>query len=267
MEKCADKFMRKRIFLNVTIIYIDEKGVYGSNSGMIKTACEKYKVHYIIVPLGYIYEIAEFLLPAKLSNSQVTVVKRLSKTERKLKATEEVKIPVFEAPESQILNCSEESKERLSKFLGSFKIENKHEVVTYIKKWLILYFAKKYKFTKVFLAHNANAVAAHLFNFAISGRGQNMSSEADYADGKYEGTMFGRVIKDCLDKEVYYYAHLNNIKGIQKRYEDEFINQYMPGKGSKEALIKEFLNRLQVVLIKIIGSFRIYDDYSNANDS
>jgi len=251
LKRCISESTRKKIFLNITVIHIDESAIYPSNPSLVKEFCVKHNFNYIIVPLEYIFCLEEFLLPTEIADTQVTIIKRVPKSQRKAKSPEEEKAPSFAAPESQILTSSEELKMKLNNFISCFSVQSKHEIVTYLKKWMLIYFAQKYKFTKIFLAHNANALAAHLFQLTISGRGQNMASDADYADGRYRGMMFVRVLKDFLDKEIFYYAFLNNIKGIQKKYHEDFNDPILPSKGSNEIVIKSFLNELQVFLINL----------------
>jgi tRNA(Ile)-lysidine synthase TilS/MesJ len=251
LKKCINESTRKKIFMNITVIHIDESVVYPSNPNLVKDLCEKYSFNYIIVPLEHIFTLEEFLLPTKIADTQITVIKRVPKSQRKVKSPEEEKAPSFTPPETETLTSSEESKLKLKQFISCFDIQSKHEIITYLKRWVLMYYARKYKFTKVLLSHNANALAAHLFQLTISGRGQNMASDAEYADGRYEGMMFVKVLKDFLDKELFYYAYLNNIKGIQKRYNEDFNNPILPGKGSNETVIKTFLNGLQVLHINL----------------
>eukprot|EP00826_Nyctotherus_ovalis_P009048 TRINITY_DN12363_c0_g1_i3.p1 TRINITY_DN12363_c0_g1~~TRINITY_DN12363_c0_g1_i3.p1 ORF type:complete len:395 (-),score=69.65 TRINITY_DN12363_c0_g1_i3:311-1495(-) len=265
LKKCISESARKKIFLSLTILHIDESAIYPSNPNLVKEFCEKHNLSYIIVPLEHIFAIEEFLLPGEISDTQVTVIKRVPKSQRKEKAPEEEKLPVFNAPETQVVPSSEDLKSQLLKFINCFGVQARHEVVTYLKKWLIMYFARKYKFTKVFLAHNANAVAAHIFGWTVSGRGQNIASDANYADGKYKDMMFVKVLKDFLDKEIFYYAFLHNIKGIQKRYNEDFTSQILPGKGSNEVVIKTFLNGLQVLLFMPLGTIWIHNFNHSAN--
>ena len=74
-----------------------------------------------------------------------------------------------------------------------------------------------------------------------------MASDSDYADGKYgHGMMIIQVLRDFLDKELYYYAYINNVKSFPKLHLNDFVPSYLSGRESIETIISSFLTQLQV---------------------
>ncbi len=99
------------------------------------------------------------------------------------------------------------------------------------------------------LARDADSVAAHLFELMVSGRGCNMASDSDYADGKYgHGMMLTQVLRDFLDKELFYYAYLSGLTAPPRHSLQDFTSDTLPGRGSMEMIVKSFLAQIQVRL-------------------
>ncbi len=104
------------------------------------------------------------------------------------------------------------------------------------------------------MARSASSVAMHTCRLMVSGRGVNIASEADYADGKYGGNlMVVQFMRDFVEKEVLYYAYLNNLRaGPQTRYSDS-SQPALPIEHTHEHIIGSFLTQIQVTRNKTNG--------------
>jgi len=251
IDKYCGTVKPAKVYGNLTVFHIDESSIYNgvSFTENVLEPCKKYNFDYVIMPLEYIFELTgeEYKIPNEIKEAQVTVVKRQGKSEKKPSEKPKEKIEGFNKIESKIYEKKADSTKKLLDLISLFPIKYKREIASCIKKWLILQYATNNKFTKILFSENANSISTRLFDLMVSGRGQNIALDSDYADGKYGNNMiFCRTMRDFIDKEIYYYSILNNIKSKNKPYFDDLTNINLPGKGSSELIIKSFLTQLQV---------------------
>ncbi len=157
LDQSLHEHYRKKVFLALAAIHVDESAVYPSaSSDSILKECAAAGIPHFVVPIEYVFDIepSAFALANSATETAVTVVKRLNKSERKERDSKgpEAKEQAKAVPEclrDKVIVASPEAKGKLRALIDSVPVQHKYEIVTYLRRWLVLYFATKYGFTKV----------------------------------------------------------------------------------------------------------------------
>lgn len=144
-----------------------------------------------------------------------------------------------------------EAREQLKQLIKSLPTHSnfREDLILYLKKWVISWFALKYNFKKVLLGTSGHKVATQLLAQLAKGRGASISHEIAYIDDKNFGgrVTFMNPMREFLHKEIALYNYLNKVEIVLQKPLAQLNNPYShaPAFGSADMLIEKFFDKLQ----------------------
>jgi cytoplasmic tRNA 2-thiolation protein 2 len=216
----------RKMFFKCHVVYIDESHVYNwseeereRNYEMIRRTCESLGFPWTILPLENVYSQDE-IEESKWEIDNV-IVKSIGDVER-LKSLISLASPL----------CS-----------------NKEDLIHYLKKRLLLKFAQRFNFKKLFLGCSALTVATKTMSEISKGRGKSLPHLVSYIDDRYpDDIKFMNPIKDFLQKEIAFYNKINSVPCIEQKnlclQAENKKGKVLPGFGNLDFLCEEFIQHL-----------------------
>jgi len=116
-----------------------------------------------------------------------------------------------------------------------------------MKQWLILYGARTLKIKKILLGRSGFRSACQLLSQVCKGRGISVPSDISYIDQRFGQIQFLHPMKDFLEKEIFHYSKINDLKSFSRMPLAITKNPKtaVPGNASIDHLIEDFVRTLQ----------------------